>query len=139
MVEEDKQCEIDEDDFKKKEEEWLVQCPLENEYGEKLTTGSYQHFMVITKCFVLQADEIAHNRAPTAGELDVARKKREHHKKMVETLQEIGTYILYVILLLIATNVAKDPHSFLMRQSVDRIFLQSDPLFEEVNAKYVII
>nr|XP_018672665.1 uncharacterized protein LOC100182818 [Ciona intestinalis] len=108
--EEDGKEEMDEDEWQRREEEWLFQLPpeIENITSKVHAVGKEQ--------------------------LREARLAREKHKIMLETIHEVIVYLLYLILLLMAANTAKDPMSFRFHDSLSDIFLrQGEPLFDEVR------
>jgi len=86
-------------------------------------------------CFSTIAEEIRlqHVKADS-GELEEARKKRLKHKIMIDTIYEIVSYVLYLILLTTAVNTVKDSQAFPFHRSLSDVFLTSGDLpFYEVR------
>ena len=60
--------------------------------------------------------------------------QRMKHKIMMDTIHEVITYVLYVVLLTAAANTSKDNRAFPFHRSLSDVFLtQGDPLFEGVR------
>ena len=76
------------------------------------------------------------NRDVTANEtaLSEARKKRLQHKIMVNTIHDIVSYILYLILLTTAANSIKSLQAYPFHRSLIEIFItKGEPSFENVS------
>ena len=54
---------------------------------------------------------------------------------MVETIHDIVTYLLYLMLLTAAANTTKDLRAYPFHRSLSDIFLtEGEPMFEDVSA-----
>ena len=67
-------------------------------------------------------------------ELNLARKKKRQHKLMLDTINDVVSYLLYILLLIAAANTAKNPQAFIFHSSISNIFLmEGEPVFNEVS------
>ncbi|XP_076818399.1 uncharacterized protein LOC143464499 isoform X1 [Clavelina lepadiformis] len=110
--EEVEETEEDKEEFKRKEEEWLLQCPMDDEIDQ-----------------MRQKTEVLNKEC-----LEEARRKRHEHKVMVKTIHDVCIYLVYLILMLTAVNSSKDPQSFRFHRSLSDIFLaEGEPILDQVR------
>ncbi|XP_039274067.2 uncharacterized protein LOC120348022 [Styela clava] len=72
---------------------------------------------------------------PSPDVLEKSRREMLKRKRMVSTAYEILSYLCYVLLLLVASNSAKDPNAFKYHESLSSVFVKSgDPSFNDVRS-----
>ena len=73
-------------------------------------------------------------------DLEAARKKRLQHNIMLNTVHDIVSYLLYIILLTAAANASKDLQAYPFHRSLSDVFLaRGQPVFEEVSCKLALL
>jgi len=76
------------------------------------------------------------NVSATTNELEEARKKRLQHKLMKDTIHDVISYLLYLMLLTAAANTTKDLQAYSFHRSLSDVFLTHGELkFDDVSLK----